>query len=173
MALEDTTFSLPPCSFSTEKKPRKQKQNNNKTFFTNEKQPLGKTQLQRLEITLSSSSATLPTRFFVFHSLLRSQKGELFTGQLYATDAEFYFLVLQRTFSLPGFHLTLTHLKQDHSRAPALSAGSAMEGAVGLKVCSSNKLLANPDASEQTPCSETSDLSHNFSDRTPDSAHEC
>lgn len=72
----------------------------------NEKQPLGKTQPQRLEITLSSFSATLPTCFFVSHSLLRSQKGELFTGQLYEADAEFYFLVLQRTFSLPGFHLT-------------------------------------------------------------------
>lgn len=99
-------FSFPPCSFSTEKKARKQKQNNNKTFFINEKQPLGKTQPQRLEITLSSSSATSPTRFFVPHSLLRSQKGELFTGQFYATDTEFDFLVLQRTFSLPGLHLT-------------------------------------------------------------------
>ena len=41
----------------------------------------------------------------------------------------------------------------------------AEEVTQGLRVCTSNKLLANTDASEQSPCSEMSDLSYNFLDR--------
>lgn len=172
MALEDTTFFLPTVQFFNRKEARKQKQNNNKTFFINEKQPLGKTQPQRLEITLSSSSATSPTRFFVPPQSPQKPEGRTLHWPVLCNWHRVRLLSPPKDLLL-AWTSSHTPLKQDHARTPVLSAGSAMEGGAGLQVCSSNKLLANTDTSEQTPCSEPSDLSHNFSDRTPDSAHEC